>query len=54
MIKYTDRALCYFTSGTTGYPKMTIHNHGYGYAHKITGKYWLDLSPEDLSLEYKR
>ncbi len=46
--KYSDRALCYFTSGTTGYPKMTIHNHGYGYAHQITGKYWLDLRPEDL------
>lgn len=46
--KYTDRALCYFTSGTTGYPKMTIHNHGYGYAHQITGKYWLDLRPDDL------
>ncbi|MEC9248838.1 MAG: AMP-binding protein [Pseudomonadota bacterium] len=46
--KYEDHALCYFTSGTTGYPKMTIHNHGYGYAHQITGKYWLDLKPGDL------
>jgi acyl-coenzyme A synthetase/AMP-(fatty) acid ligase len=43
-----DDALCYFTSGTTGYPKMTIHAHAYGLAHRITGKYWLDLGPGDL------
>ncbi|MEQ8230310.1 MAG: AMP-binding protein [Gammaproteobacteria bacterium] len=45
---FEDDALCYFTSGTTGYPKMTIHCHGYGLAHRITGKYWLDLRPGDL------
>ena len=44
----SDRALCYFTSGTTGYPKMTIHNHSYGYAHQITGRNWLDLTSGDL------
>lgn len=43
-----EDALCYFTSGTTGYPKMTIQPHSYGLAHKITGTYWLDLTPEDL------
>ncbi|HJP36047.1 MAG: AMP-binding protein [Gammaproteobacteria bacterium] len=43
-----DDALCYFTSGTTGYPKMTIQPHSYGLAHQITGRYWLDLTPEDL------
>ncbi len=46
--RFDEDALCYFTSGTTGYPKMTIHSHGYGMAHKITGKYWLDLKPDDL------
>lgn len=45
---FDEDALCYFTSGTTGYPKMTIHSHGYGLAHRITGKYWLDLKPGDL------
>ncbi len=45
---FDEDALCYFTSGTTGYPKMTIHAHGYGLAHRITGKYWLDLGPGDL------
>ncbi|MSR15106.1 MAG: acyl-CoA synthetase [Gammaproteobacteria bacterium] len=43
-----DDALCYFTSGTTGYPKMAIQTQGYGLAHQITGRYWLDLTPEDL------
>ena len=29
----------FFTSGTTGSPKMTEHSHAsYGLAHKITGK----------------
>ena len=41
-------ALCYFTSGTTGQPKMTLHGHGYALAHGITGRYWLGLGPGDL------
>ena len=44
----SDDALCYFTSGTTGYPKMAIQPHSYGLAHQITGRYWLDLNPQDL------
>ncbi|MBI4697047.1 MAG: AMP-binding protein [Gammaproteobacteria bacterium] len=43
-----DDALCYFTSGTTGLPKMTIQTQGYGLAHRITGHYWLDLKPGDV------
>ncbi len=43
-----EDALCYFTSGTTGYPKMTMHTHGYPQGHITTGKYWLDLTEADL------
>lgn len=43
-----EDALCYFTSGTTGYPKMTMHTHGYAQGHVTTGRYWLDLTKGDL------
>lgn len=43
-----EEAIAFFTSGTTGSPKMAMHNHGYGLGHVTTGKYWLDLKPDDL------
>jgi acetyl-CoA synthetase len=46
-----DRMLVYFTSGTTGMPKMVPHTQAsYGIGHVVTGKYWLDLGPEDIHL----
>ncbi|HYH99634.1 acyl-CoA synthetase [Hyalangium sp.] len=43
--------LIYFTSGTTGMPKMVLHTQAsYGLGHQVTGRYWLDLTPEDRHL----
>ena len=35
-----DTLLLYFTSGTTGMPKMVTHNHYYPLAHIVTALYW--------------
>ncbi|HSD61828.1 MAG TPA: acetate--CoA ligase [Burkholderiales bacterium] len=43
-----DMALLHFTSGTTGTPKGAIHVHGAVLTHWATGKYALDLHPEDI------
>jgi medium-chain acyl-CoA synthetase len=44
-----DSCIIYFTSGTTGFPKMAIHTHAsYPIGHLTTGKYWLDLKEDDL------
>jgi acetyl-CoA synthetase/medium-chain acyl-CoA synthetase len=44
-----EPSIIYFTSGTTGPPKMVLHTQAsYPFAHIITGKYWLDLKPVDI------
>ena len=43
-----DKALLHFTSGTTGRPKGALHVHGAVIVHHMTGKYVLDLHPEDI------
>jgi acyl-coenzyme A synthetase/AMP-(fatty) acid ligase len=44
-----EEAIVYFTSGTVGFPKMALHTHtSYPLGHQVTGKYWLDLTPQDL------
>lgn len=45
-----DILLAYFTSGTTGYPKMVKHDQTYPLGHIITAKYWQNV--EDDGLHY--
>ena len=35
-----DLMLMFFTSGTTGYPKIAAHSYKYALGHYITAKYW--------------
>ena len=43
-----DLMLMFFTSGTTGYPKIAAHNYKYPLGHYITAKYWHGVSENGL------
>lgn len=43
-----DMALLHFTSGTTGTPKGAVHVHDAVTAHYATGRFALDLHPDDI------
>ncbi len=43
-----DPILMFFTSGTTGYPKIAEHSHTYGLAHYVTAKYWHNVNPDGI------
>ena len=43
-----DLMLMYFTSGTSGYPKIAAHNYKYPLGHFHTAKYWHDVDPDGL------
>ncbi len=45
-----DIMLMYFTSGTTGEPKMVAHSYSYPLGHIATGKYWHNLDEDSLHL----
>ncbi len=44
----SDPLLMFFTSGTTGYPKIATHNHKYPLGHFITAKYWHNVNPDGI------
>jgi len=43
-----DPMLMFFTSGTTGYPKIATHSYRYPLGHYITAKYWHGVSDDGL------
>ena len=43
-----DLMLMFFTSGTTGYPKIAAHNYKYALGHYITAKYWHGVDENGL------
>ena len=45
-----DPMLMFFTSGTSGYPKLAAHNYKYPLGHFITAKYWHAVRPDGLHL----
>ena len=43
-----DTMVMFFTSGTTGYPKIADHSYKYALGHYVTAKYWHGVDPEGL------
>ncbi|NLW46963.1 MAG: AMP-binding protein [Firmicutes bacterium] len=48
--KVTDPMLIYFSSGTSGLPKMASHNFAYPLGHIATAKHWQNVDPDGLHL----
>ena len=46
----SEPMLMFFTSGTSGYPKIAAHNFKYPLGHFITAKYWHRVDPNGLHL----
>ncbi len=47
-----DPMIMFFTSGTTGYPKIAVHNHKYPLGHFHTAKYWHCVDSSDTGLHF--
>ena len=45
-----DIMLIYFTSGTTGNPKMVMHNFAHPLGHILTAKYWQQVQENKLHM----
>jgi acetyl-CoA synthetase len=48
--KVEEPLLAFFSSGTTGYPKMVVHDHTYSLAHLISAKHWHCVTENSLHL----
>lgn len=48
--KSSDIMLMYFTSGTTGHPKIAAHSFTYPLGHIVTARYWHNVDPEGTHL----
>ena len=46
----SDTMLMYFTSGTSGEPKMVAHDFRYAMGHRTTGVYWHNLCEDSIHL----
>lgn len=46
----TDPMLIYFTSGTSGWPKMVMHNFTYPLGHIVTAKYWQQVEENQIHM----
>ena len=51
-MKSKDIMLAYFTSGTTGMPKMVAHDNSYPLGHITTAKYWQKVIDNALHFTY--
>ncbi|MCL2815304.1 MAG: AMP-binding protein [Oscillospiraceae bacterium] len=51
-LKSADVMLAYFTSGTTGMPKMVAHDNSYPLGHITTAKYWQKVMDNALHFTY--
>ncbi len=49
-LKATDLMLMFFSSGTTGYPKIVAHSFSYPLGHIITARWWQNVNPDGLHL----
>ena len=47
-LRVTDPMLVFFSSGTTGYPKMVEHDFSYPLGHIVTARYWHQVDPDGL------
>ncbi len=48
--KNNDIFLMYFTSGTTGLPKMAYHDNTYPLGHILTARFWQNLSDDSVHI----